>query len=247
MKKKKKAMSNAVFLISYNLKTIRLNPNRPVTIGREKYNDVVLNDLVVSRQHASISWDNDSFVLKDLKSRNGVYLNDKRVEYSPLRDGDTIKIGSHTFSIRSESEINLEQMLLHERGRRASQETLVDSDLGISFSERGFSGNLAILALVEVVQTLSQCLKTGLLSITQKDKLDETGRVYFKDGEIIHAEHKEFDGFKAVLSILKLSDGQFDFRNDEVAPKVTIQEPTMGILMEACRIKDEEHREQTHS
>ena len=64
-----------------------------VTIGRETGNFVQLEDHEVSRRHAEIRRVGDTLVLGDLKSSNGTFLNDRRVERAELSSGDRIRIG----------------------------------------------------------------------------------------------------------------------------------------------------------
>lgn len=68
--------------------------NEAAVLGRES-EQIALTDRTVSRQHAEIHPDNGSWVLEDLKSANGTYLNGVRVK-DPVRlkHGDQIKIGS---------------------------------------------------------------------------------------------------------------------------------------------------------
>ncbi len=230
----------AVFLICHDLKTIRLNRFQPITIGRENINDVIINDLLVSRQHAMIKWEEDGFYIQDLHSSNGTRLNGKKIEKSSLvEDGDSIKINNYEFTIRAASKMDVEKQSLQERGRRAIQETQVFSKPMINFIEQGFSGTLDTLSLVEVAQILSQCSKTGALTILEENHQDTKGVLYLELGEIVHAEHLSDQGFKAVASILQLSKGQFSFKDDVKAPTHTIHDSTMSILMDACRIIDE--------
>lgn len=64
-------------------------------IGRESSNDIVVPDINVSRVHAEIYMQpNGSWVISDLGSTNGVYLNKRRVQKAPLRDADMITIGT---------------------------------------------------------------------------------------------------------------------------------------------------------
>jgi hypothetical protein len=63
------------------------------TIGREASCTIALDEPRASRLHAEIAFDGAEFVLKDHKSRNGTFLNDKPVEVSPLQFGDVIGIG----------------------------------------------------------------------------------------------------------------------------------------------------------
>ena len=64
-----------------------------ITIGREAGNAVQLEDHEVSRRHAEIRRVGPGFVIGDLKSSNGTFVNDKRVERSELASGDRIRVG----------------------------------------------------------------------------------------------------------------------------------------------------------
>jgi pSer/pThr/pTyr-binding forkhead associated (FHA) protein len=71
---------------------------RPITIGRSPEADVVILDEKSSRIHCGIRlWDGE-FYVKDLKSRNGTYVNDQRVDVAKLKSGDRIRVGSILFS-----------------------------------------------------------------------------------------------------------------------------------------------------
>ena len=64
------------------------------TIGRAVGNRVCIDSDKVSRQHALIEWTGDRYLLADLGSRNGTYLNDERVIGTrPLGNGDAITVG----------------------------------------------------------------------------------------------------------------------------------------------------------
>ena len=64
-----------------------------VSIGREAGNFVKLDDQEVSRRHAEIRRVGDGYVVGDLKSSNGTFLNDTRVDRADLSLGDRIRIG----------------------------------------------------------------------------------------------------------------------------------------------------------
>lgn len=63
------------------------------TIGRGAENHIVLDMDNVSRRHAVVKQAPDGFLLEDLKSTNGTYVNDDEVQVTALRNGDLIKIG----------------------------------------------------------------------------------------------------------------------------------------------------------
>jgi hypothetical protein len=65
-----------------------------VTIGRGPHNTIVLADPGVSTTHAQIGFDGQQFVLTDLQSRNGCYVNNQRVQRAPLRDRDVVVVGT---------------------------------------------------------------------------------------------------------------------------------------------------------
>ena len=64
-------------------------------IGRNKVNDIVIDNLAVSAQHAKIISDGNGFFIVDLQSENGTFVNDQLVKSFWLNDGDTITIGKH--------------------------------------------------------------------------------------------------------------------------------------------------------
>lgn len=76
-----------------------LSLNRPrIRIGRSSHSDLVLDDDEVSRTHAEISFQNGRYVLADLNSRNGVYLDTARITKAPLAPGNRIRLGSSVLS-----------------------------------------------------------------------------------------------------------------------------------------------------
>lgn len=64
-------------------------------VGRSLSADVRFDDATVSRRHAIIVTDGDDVRILDDRSLNGVFVNGRRVEVSPLRDGDEVVIGRH--------------------------------------------------------------------------------------------------------------------------------------------------------
>ena len=72
-----------------------------VTLGREQDNDIVLESSRVSRHHARLHWTGSVHVVEDLGSKNGTWINDRRLEGpAPLNDGDTVRFGDLTFAFR---------------------------------------------------------------------------------------------------------------------------------------------------
>jgi pSer/pThr/pTyr-binding forkhead associated (FHA) protein len=66
----------------------------PVTnIGRHADSEIALDDITVSRRHCEISIDGGRFMVRDVGSLNGTYVNQKRVDEAELAQGDELQIG----------------------------------------------------------------------------------------------------------------------------------------------------------
>jgi Domain of unknown function (DUF4388)/FHA domain len=63
------------------------------TLGRHRNNDIVISDPKASSFHARIDRSSEGFVLVDLKSRNGSWVNGKRAETALLKTGDELRLG----------------------------------------------------------------------------------------------------------------------------------------------------------
>lgn len=79
------------------------------TIGREEGNQIQLRDTEVSRRHAQVVYENSRFVLTDLNSSNGTFVNGKRIEQKALNSGDQILMGSTRLQFNQTSLPNVEE------------------------------------------------------------------------------------------------------------------------------------------
>lgn len=75
-------------------KSYRLQTHRPFTVGRDPGNDIILRDPKVSRHHSEIVFERGFFVLHDLSSANGTFVNGKRVRVAPLTHGARVRMGN---------------------------------------------------------------------------------------------------------------------------------------------------------
>lgn len=77
-----------------NLREYILHPDETATIGRDRSNQIVLFDPMVSKKHAEIRWVDEEFILRDLGSSNGTMLNgDPVYKPAPLGNDSQINIG----------------------------------------------------------------------------------------------------------------------------------------------------------
>ncbi len=73
---------------------------QPLTIGRTPDNDIQIDNLAVSTHHAKIEFGTDQLMIEDLRSLNGTFVNNQRVQKAALRHGDTVTIGKHEILVR---------------------------------------------------------------------------------------------------------------------------------------------------
>lgn len=74
----------------------QLEKGKSITIGRRANNDIIIENLAVSGHHAKIDSVGDGFVLTDLQSKNGCFVNEQLVTSHWLNEGDIVTIGKHT-------------------------------------------------------------------------------------------------------------------------------------------------------
>ena len=68
--------------------------DQPVTrVGRHPDSDIFLDDITVSRRHAEFYQRGEGYVVKDVGSLNGTYLNRERIDEADLTNGDEVQIG----------------------------------------------------------------------------------------------------------------------------------------------------------
>jgi pSer/pThr/pTyr-binding forkhead associated (FHA) protein len=68
----------------------------PVSIGRLPDNDIVIDNPAVSGRHARVFREGNHYVVEDLKSTNGTFVNEKPVARHTLLDGDVVLVGKHS-------------------------------------------------------------------------------------------------------------------------------------------------------
>ncbi len=78
--------------------------NKEITIGRVGGNEIILRDPYVSKKHARIFTNNKSYLIEDLNSSNGTFVNNRQVsEVTEILHGDRIKIGQIEFLFVNEN------------------------------------------------------------------------------------------------------------------------------------------------
>jgi pSer/pThr/pTyr-binding forkhead associated (FHA) protein len=76
------------------IKEVQLTKDR-TSLGRRPYNDIVIDNLAVSGEHAVLQMTGNEVYLEDLNSTNGTYVNGKAVKKQLLQNNDTVEIGKY--------------------------------------------------------------------------------------------------------------------------------------------------------
>ena len=105
-----------VSIDSVVIKEVELTKER-TTLGRRPYNDIVIDNLAVSGEHAVIHMTDDGVEIEDVGSTNGTYVNAKAVTRQELRNGDIIEVGKYKIRFLQEAEgENFEKTMLFKPG-----------------------------------------------------------------------------------------------------------------------------------
>ncbi len=99
------------------LKTIETD-KEIITIGRNVKNDIQIDNLSVSKQHARIVKHQGNYFIEDMKSTNGTYLNEKKITKQKLTNNDVITIGKHTL-----------QAILDKKPVESSQQDMINDTM----------------------------------------------------------------------------------------------------------------------
>jgi pSer/pThr/pTyr-binding forkhead associated (FHA) protein len=84
------------------IKEVQLTKDR-TTLGRRPYNDIVIDNLAVSGEHAVLQMTGSEVYLEDLNSTNGTYINGKAVKKQLLQNNDTVEIGKYKIKFVNEA------------------------------------------------------------------------------------------------------------------------------------------------
>ena len=83
------------------IKEVQLTKDR-TTLGRRPYNDIVIDNLAVSGEHAVLQMAGGEVYLEDLNSTNGTYVNGKATKKQLLQDGDLVEVGKYKIKFSSD-------------------------------------------------------------------------------------------------------------------------------------------------
>ena len=105
-----------VSIDSVVIKEVELTKER-TTLGRRPYNDIVIDNLAISGEHAVIHMSGSEVEIEDLGSTNGTYVNAKAVKRQELRNGDIVEVGKYKIRFLHDAEAeNFEKTMVFKPG-----------------------------------------------------------------------------------------------------------------------------------
>jgi pSer/pThr/pTyr-binding forkhead associated (FHA) protein len=207
---------------------VQIPANGSLMIGRSRDCDLRLPNGDASRRHAEITATDAGYLLRDLGSTNGSFVNGQPVRECLLAPGDRIQISGSTITFCQLA-----------RDPEISDPCFTDEKTVLA--ERPapgeiFRGELAEIPTFAVLQILEMSRKTGAVWIECEDG---AGSLWLHDGRPTHAETKSQKGFDAAVSLVNATAGSFSFEPDAAPSETTIEASVTELLLEASRILDE--------
>jgi len=86
------------------------------TLGRRPYNDIVIDNLAVSGEHAVLQMVGSDVFIEDLNSTNGTYINGKAVKKQLLQHNDTVEIGKYKIKFLADEGSDYEKTMIMRPG-----------------------------------------------------------------------------------------------------------------------------------
>ncbi len=136
------------------IKDFLLDQGRNITIGRRESNDIVIENLAVSGMHAKIDAIDKGYLLTDLKSKNGTFVNGQLIATHWLGHGDTVSIGKHTLVFayvegeekQAASSNGMDRTMVMDTGKYRDMLSKSSGNEAATIRKREFMGILSFLA-----------------------------------------------------------------------------------------------------
>ena len=97
------------------IKEVQITKDK-TTLGRRPYNDIVIDNLAVSGEHAVLQMVGTDVFIEDLNSTNGTYINGKAVKKQLLAHNDTVEIGKYKIKYMVEDGTDYEKTMIMKPG-----------------------------------------------------------------------------------------------------------------------------------
>jgi pSer/pThr/pTyr-binding forkhead associated (FHA) protein len=121
------------------IKEVQLTKDK-TTLGRRPYNDIVIDNLAVSGEHAVLQMVGADVFIEDLNSTNGTYINGKAIKKQLLTHNDTVEIGKYKIKYLVDESGDYEKTMIMRPGAAAASAPMPMGAMGGSAVSSGFGG-----------------------------------------------------------------------------------------------------------
>mgnify|MGYP000176875863 CR=1 FL=1 len=217
-----------------------LSADKPTICGRSRDAHIRIEDDLVSRRHTKISFVNGRFMVEDLGSKNGTFLNGEKLTAPvELKAGDYLRIGEATFHVVVPCLVGDQARAWWEQTQR-TMVTMQHPDPGQAGAAPMISGSLSEVPLMDLLQLLCNSMKTGCVTLRQNASRAD---IWMRQGQIYYASINQQPAprpDKTMMRILRWTTGAFTFTpGQEKTFPVEITESTASLLLEGARQGDE--------
>lgn len=227
-----------IFLITGQAigRKFRLRPGQILFAGRSASTDIFIDENLVSRRHAKFAWVGEEVKVMDLGSTNGTFVNGRKQATATLSSGDKVQIGQTLMKVyfSDDPTADLSAIYALTDAFRERAEPAASAP-----RKKTFQGNLALMALPELLQMMVANRSTGILELT-RDTV--SGAIYCRDGRLVYAALGPVETEKAIFRMLAWKDADFEFRPDAFDPAQFERQISMSVenvLIEGFRQMDE--------
>jgi pSer/pThr/pTyr-binding forkhead associated (FHA) protein len=132
------------------IKEVQITKDK-TTLGRRPYNDIVIDNLAVSGEHAVLQMVGADVFIEDLNSTNGTYINGKAVKKQLLSHNDTVEIGKYKIKFMVEDGTDYEKTMIMKPGMQAPASSSSGPRSGFGASGFGSLGASTTPASIRVL------------------------------------------------------------------------------------------------
>ncbi len=120
------------------IKEVQITKDK-TTLGRRPYNDIVIDNLAVSGEHAVLQMVGADVFIEDLNSTNGTYINGKAIKKQLLTNNDTVEIGKYKIKFIVEEGTDYEKTMIMKPGTRPPMSAPAAYQPNVGFGASDFS------------------------------------------------------------------------------------------------------------
>jgi len=149
------------------IKEVQITKDK-TTLGRRPYNDIVIDNLAVSGEHATLQMMGNDVFIEDLNSTNGTYINGRAIKKQLLAHNDTVEIGKYKIKYLVDESADFEKTMIMRPGSMAPSHTPFNhtAPMPVSPPMGGLSGGAA-MGLAASIKVLSGAAAGRAVTLTK--------------------------------------------------------------------------------